>query len=78
MAKEKIRKLIKERDILNKNLNHLTSILAVLASRGGGEIRVTKEQLISLPQGTFSIDYIDNTTILKLNFEDPTPTIQSL
>lgn len=55
MAKLKIKTLYRENQILTARLNDITAAMAVMAHRNGGSIKLTKTELLDLPEATFSV-----------------------
>jgi hypothetical protein len=70
MAKDKIRKLLREREVLNRRINNLAGMLALLAHKEGGELSFTEAELQSIPDAEFNIEKTNDVFTLKLKLDD--------
>ena len=62
----KLQKALKHNRILSLRLDSLTGVLAYLTNKSGGELKITKGDLDSMPEGKFIVDVKDDTFIFTL------------
>lgn len=70
MAKLKIRKLIRENQILTERINQITAMLALVAHRDGGILSFGKEELKNLPEARFAILNKEDSIEMVLSYMD--------
>jgi hypothetical protein len=70
VAKEKIRKLLRQREILTKRLNEMTGMLALLAHQNGGQVSFLKTDMAKLPDAYFQIESNNETVTLLLKYDN--------
>lgn len=83
MAKEKIRKLVKQTTLqaqqiqaLQTKLNEVVTMLGVVVHKNGGEFDITELELKELPNADFVVNRKDKTFTLKLDYKtEEKPTV---
>ena len=70
MAKEKIRKLLREREAYQKQINNMAGMLALLTNRFGGQVSFDRNELKSIPDASFQILLDKDVYTLKLNYDE--------
>ena len=68
MAKLKIRKLVRDQQMMGKRMDELTALLAYVTHRMGGEVVFTPEDIMQVPDGIFSIKSLDGNVILSIEY----------
>lgn len=68
MAKLKIRKLVRDQQMMGKRMDELTALLAYVTHRMGGEVVFTPEDIMKVPDGIFSIKSLDGNVILSIEY----------
>ncbi len=74
MARLKIRKLVRENEVLNGRLNDTMAMLALVAHREGGELSFSQDDFKGLPEAAFSVKKEKNggiSLVLKYNETPP-------
>jgi hypothetical protein len=70
VAKEKIRKLLRERILLNNRVDNLAAMLAFLTDKNGGELTFTEQDIRSIPEASFQINVKEGVYTLKLQYPE--------
>lgn len=70
MAKLKIRKLVRDQQLMGRRIDELTALLAYVTHRYGGEIVFTPEDINQVPDGIFAIKGLDGNVILSIEYNN--------
>lgn len=68
MAKLKIRKLVRDQNMMVKRMDELTALLAYVTHRLGGQVVFTPEDIMQVPDGVFSIKSVDGNVVLGIEY----------
>ena len=76
MAKLKIRKLVRDQQIMYAKIQELTALVAYLTHRAGGSIVLTNEELQNIPDGMFGIKREETGIVLDIEYKTPEESVQ--
>lgn len=78
MAKLKIRKLIRENEVLTRRLNDTTAMLALIAHERGGSVSFNEHDLLNLPEARFMVEKKEGAITLTLHYLEPAPVPEEI